>query len=69
MKESNYKSYDELPLFLNANIVSKVPGISSSSEYELMHSYDFSVLKIGSRLVVPEGKFRERVEQNTGGNI
>lgn len=29
MKESNYKSYDELPLFLNANIVSKVLGISS----------------------------------------
>lgn len=69
MKESNYKSYDDLPLFLNANIVSKVPGISSSSGYELMHSEDFPVLKIGSRLVVPEGKFRERVEQNTGGNI
>ena len=69
MKESNYKSYDELPLFLNANIVSKVLGISSSSVYELMHTDGFPVLKIGSRLVVPKEKFREWVEQNTGGSI
>lgn len=69
MKESNYKSYDELPLFLNANIVSKVLSISSSSGYELMHTDGFSVLKIGSRLVVPKDKFREWVEQNIGGSI
>lgn len=69
MKESNYKSYDELPLFLNANTVSNVLGISSSSGYELMHSDGFPVLKIGSRLVVSKEKFREWVEQNTGGSI
>lgn len=69
MKESNYKSYDELPLFLNANIVSKVLCISSSSGYELMHSKGFPVLKIGSRLVVPKEKFREWVAKNTGGSI
>lgn len=69
MKESNYKSYDELPLFLNANIVSKVLGISSSSGYELMQTDGFPVLKIGSRLVVPKEKFREWVEQNTGESI
>ena len=28
MKESAYKSYDELPLFLNAATVAKVLGIS-----------------------------------------
>lgn len=69
MKESNYKSYDELPLFLNANIVSEVLGISSSSGYELMHTDGFPVLKIGSRLVVPKDKFREWVEQNIGGSV
>lgn len=37
MKESSYKSYDELPLFLNATTVAKVLGISPSSGYELMH--------------------------------
>ena len=37
MKESNYKSYVELPLFLNAATVAKVLGIAPSSSYELMH--------------------------------
>ena len=37
MKESSYKNYDELPLFLNAATVAKALGISSSSGYELMH--------------------------------
>lgn len=69
MKESNYKSYDELPLFLNANIVSNVLGISKTSAYELVRSKGFPVLKIGSRMVVPKDKFREWVEQNMGGSI
>ena len=69
MKESNYKSYDELPLFLNVNIVSNVLGISKTSAYELVRSKGFPVLKIGSRLIVPKDKFREWVEQNMGGSI
>lgn len=67
MKESIYKSYDELPLFLNAEMVSRLLGISSSSGYELMHEKGFPVLKIGSRLVVPKEKFRKWVEENSGG--
>ena len=57
MKESNYKSYDELPLFLNVTMVAKVLGVSPSSGYELMHEPDFPVLKIGSRIVVPNEIF------------
>ena len=34
MKESVYKSYDELPLFLNSELVAKVLGVSLSSGYE-----------------------------------
>ena len=67
MKESAYKSYDELPLFLNAETVAKVLGISPSSGYELMHESDFPVLKIGSRLVVPKEKFMEWVSQHIQG--
>ena len=67
MKESSYKSYDELPLFLNAATVAKVLGVSPSSGYELMHEPDFPVLKIGSRLVVPKEKFVEWVSQHTQG--
>ena len=62
MKESNYKSYDELPLFLNAEMVAKLLGISISSSYELMHEKGFPSLRIGSRLIVPKEKFREWVE-------
>lgn len=67
MKESAYKSYDELPLFLNAAMVAKVLGVSLSSGYELMHEPDFPVLKIGNRLVVPKEKFVEWVSQHTRG--
>ena len=37
MKESIYKTYEELPLFLNAGTVAKVLGIAPSSTYKLMH--------------------------------
>ena len=67
VKISEYKSYDELPLFLNAATVAKVLGVSPSSGYELMHEPDFPVLKVGSRMVVPKEKFVEWVEQHTGG--
>ena len=67
MKISSYKSYDELPLFLNAQTVSKVLGVSPSSSYELMHEKDFPVLKIGGRMVVPKEKFIQWVEEHTGG--
>ena len=68
MKESVYKSYEELPLFLNARIVAKVLGIAPSSAYELMHESNFPVLKVGSRMVVPKEKFIQWVERNTGGD-
>ena len=66
MKELVYKSYDELPLFLNAETVAKLLGISPSSGYELMHEKGFPVLRIGNRMVVPKEKFRKWVEENTG---
>ncbi len=66
-KESMYKSYDELPLFLNAEIVAKVLGVSPASAYELLHEKEFPALRIGNRIVVPKEKFIAWVEQNTGG--
>ena len=67
MKESAYKDYDELPLFLNAATAAKALGISPSSGYELMHEPDFPVLKVGSRMVVPKEKFVKWVSQHTQG--
>lgn len=69
MKTSVYKSYDELPLFLNAETVAKVLGIAPSSAYELLHEADFPVLKVGNRMVVPKEKFVEWVQRHITENI
>ena len=66
MKESAYKSYEDLPLFLNAELVAQVLGISLAGAYDLLHSEGFPVLKIGTRMVVPKEKFRKWVEEQTG---
>lgn len=69
MKESIYKSYEELPLFLNAETVAKVLGVAPSTAYELMHEADFPTLKIGNRMVVPKEQFIAWVQQHTEGGI
>ena len=69
MKESVYKNYDELPLFLNSATVAKVLGVSLSSAYELMHELDFPVLRVGSRMVVPKEQFIQWVMENTEGGV
>ena len=68
MKESVYKSYDEPPLFLSAETVAKLLGISISSAYELMQEKSFPVLRIGNRKVVPKDRFRAWVDRFTGGS-
>ena len=57
MKLSEYKSYDDLPLFLNAATVAKVLGVAPSSAYELMHEADFPTLKIGKKIVFPKKNY------------
>lgn len=69
MKESVYKSYDDLPLFLNTETIAKLLGISISSSYELMHEKNFPSLKIGSRLLVSKEKFSEWIDKKTGDNL
>ena len=67
MKESGYKSYENLPLFLNAAMVAKVLGVSPSSGYELMHEPGFPVLCVGRRMVVPKKHSSRGVCNQTGG--
>ena len=66
MKESTYKSYDELPLFLNAKMVAKLLGVAPSTAYELMQEPGFPRLRIGNRIVVPRDDFRAWVKECTG---
>ena len=63
MKESLYKTYEELPLFLNAEMVANLLGISISSCYELIHEKNFPKLTIGNRIVIPKDRFQEWVNQ------
>lgn len=65
MIKSEYKSYEELPLFLNARDVAKLLGISAASSYELMHEKGFPTLRIGSRMVVPRDKLLVWIEKST----
>ena len=67
MKISTYHSYDELPLFLNAELVAKVLGVSISTAYELPNDPGFPTLRVGSRMVVPKEKFIQWAEGQSGG--
>lgn len=67
MKESVYTAYEDLPLFLNAETVAKLLGISISSSYELMQEKDFQTFKVGSRKLVEKEKFRKWVDEHSGG--
>ena len=69
MKESIYKSYEDLPLFLNAETVARVLDVAPSTAYELMHEADFPTLKIGNRMVVPKEQFITWVQHHTEGGV
>ena len=62
MKNSQAKNYDDLPLFLNAEMVAKVLGVSISSAYELMHEKDFPSVRIGKRFIVPREDLKAWIE-------
>ena len=66
--EGTYKSFDELPMMLNADQVSQALGISRAGAYQLMHTKGFPTLKIGKRMVVAKEKLLVWVEKNTGVN-
>ena len=66
MTGTTYKTYDELPMFINVLALSKLRGISQSSCYELMHEKDFPSLRIGSRIVVPRDKLIAWIEARVG---
>ena len=66
MEHKIYKSYDELPLFIKAETLSDVLGLSKSSAYELMREEGFPSVRISSRIVVPKEAFIEWINQRMG---
>ncbi len=67
MKQTAYKSYDDLPLMLSVPEVAAVLGISRAGAYELVRSANFPALRIGSRIVVPKEKFISWIDTRTSG--
>ena len=63
MKNSVYKTYDELSLMLSVSQVADVLGIGRTNAYELVKEKDFPSLNIGSRIVVPKDKFIQWIEE------
>ena len=62
MKYSDNKNYEDLPLFLNAELLAKVLGVAVSSAYELMHEKDFPSVRIGKRFIVPREDLKVWIE-------
>lgn len=52
MKKSMIKNYDELPMFINANLLAELFGVSRASAYELMRERNFPSFRIGKRILV-----------------
>ena len=67
MKESKYKSYEELPLMLSAPEVAEVLGISRAGAYDLVRSDGFPHIKLGNRILVPRDKFIQWIDDHTEG--
>ena len=57
LRESKFKSYQDLPLTLTAPEVGEVLGISRAAAYELVRSNGFPRIRIGTRILVPKDKF------------
>ena len=62
MKDTQYKTFDELPLMLSVPEVAAILRISRAGAYELAHTKDFPAIKIGNRIVVPRDKLLEWIE-------
>ena len=65
MRESNYKSYQDLPLTLTAPEVSEVLGISRAAAYELVRTKGFPHMKIGTRILVPRDMLLAWIDEQT----
>lgn len=63
-KSTVYKSWEELPIMLNATQVAVVLGISRANSYQLFHSSDFPVINIGKRMLISKEKLKEWVENH-----
>ena len=66
MKQSIYKSKDEMPMFLTVMDVANLLGISRASAYELVREDNFPKLKIvQGRTIIPRDRLLEWFDEQT----
>ena len=64
MKQSLYKSRDEMPLFLTVMDVANLLGVSRASAYELVREDNFPKLKIvQGRIIIPRDRLLEWLDE------
>ena len=67
MKDTKFKSYDDLPLMLSVPDLTEVLGISRAGAYELVKSEGFPTLHIGNRILVPKDELIAWIKRSTKG--
>ena len=67
MKETKFKSYDDLPLMLSVPDLTEVLGISRAGAYELVTSEGFPTLHIGNRILIPKDELIAWIKRSTKG--
>ena len=65
MKKSMINNYDELPMFINANLLAELFGVSRASAYELMLEKNFPSFRIGKRILVSKENLRTWIESRS----
>ena len=66
MKQSIYKSRDEMPMLLTVMDVANLLGISRASAYELVREDNFPKLKIvQGRTIIPRDRLLEWLDEQT----
>ena len=66
MKQSIYKSKEEMPMFLTVMDVANLLGISRASAYELVREDNFPKLKIvQGRTIIPRDRLLEWLVEQT----
>ena len=66
MKQSMYKSKEELPMFLTVMDMANLLGISRASAYELVREDNFPKLKIvQGRTIIPRDRLLEWLDDQT----
>ena len=67
MKDTKFKSYDDLPLMLSVPDLTAALGISRAGAYELVKSEGFPTLHIGNRILVPKEELIAWIKRSTKG--